>query len=250
MFLFFVILLISAVIAGIAFYPSQDATQSGPILNLICKNQVNAAVNAATINWNKEKSILQKKYDTCNVDCVTSDWSQWGICSQDCGGTQNRSKRIITPAKNGGLACPANLQQSQFCNKINTCGNVVLTKDTISLWINTIEPMQQANNADTQFDWSRLYFKGIELYVLSLSSSSFGPNSGNLYGEIVPYLSESQPTITYNNNDNTFLFEKNLYNNNFAVTPPKKIILKYNNITYEINIDSVDTSTPQVTFHL
>jgi hypothetical protein len=52
----------------------------------------------------------------CAVDCVVSPWSPWGACSKDCGGgTQIRTRTIITPAANGGTPCPI-LQEEQSCN--------------------------------------------------------------------------------------------------------------------------------------
>jgi len=58
------------------------------------------------------------------IDCVVSDWSNWGACTQPCGGgTQQRAKLILTLPQNGGRACP-NLIESQTCNT-QTCDCVV-----------------------------------------------------------------------------------------------------------------------------
>ena len=52
----------------------------------------------------------------CPVDCVVSAWSAWSACSTSCGGgTQTQTRTVITPAANGGTACPV-LSQSQACN--------------------------------------------------------------------------------------------------------------------------------------
>jgi hypothetical protein len=51
------------------------------------------------------------------VDCVVSDWGDWGTCSADCdGGTQSRTRTIVTPAANGGAACPV-LEETRACNE-------------------------------------------------------------------------------------------------------------------------------------
>merc|ERR1719277_273446 len=40
---------------------------------------------------------------SCDVDCVLSDWSEWSACSKACGGgTQERTKSILTPARANG----------------------------------------------------------------------------------------------------------------------------------------------------
>jgi len=57
----------------------------------------------------------------CPVDCVVSDWSAWSACSAECGGgTQSRTRTIITPPQNGGTACP-NLVETRACNE-QACG--------------------------------------------------------------------------------------------------------------------------------
>ena len=59
--------------------------------------------------------------DGCPVDCVVSEWGDFGACSADCdGGTQTRTRTIVTPTSNGGSACPA-LSDSQVCNT-EACG--------------------------------------------------------------------------------------------------------------------------------
>lgn len=59
----------------------------------------------------------------CNaVDCRVSDWSDWGQCSSKaCGtpGTRTKSMKVITPASNGGQACPT-LTTTKVCNPMCT----------------------------------------------------------------------------------------------------------------------------------
>lgn len=45
------------------------------------------------------------------VNCVVSQWSEWSVCS---GGTQTRTRTIITPASGGGTPCPV-LEETQPC---------------------------------------------------------------------------------------------------------------------------------------
>jgi len=58
----------------------------------------------------------------CPVDCVVSEWSEWGSCLDDhgrnawCGDSnQTRTRTIITEPANGGNACPV-LEETQACN--------------------------------------------------------------------------------------------------------------------------------------
>jgi len=47
------------------------------------------------------------------VDCQVSAWSDWSPCL-NC--MQTRTRTIVTPAANGGAACPAELKESQKCS--------------------------------------------------------------------------------------------------------------------------------------
>jgi len=80
-------------------------------------------------NGGKACPELEKIYKNCEcpvvtvrpanplpIDCVVGDWSSWGTCSAACGGgTQKRTKSVITPSQNGGNVCPL-LEESQGCN--------------------------------------------------------------------------------------------------------------------------------------
>mmetsp|Transcript_36328 Transcript_36328/g.78626 ORF Transcript_36328/g.78626 Transcript_36328/m.78626 type:complete len:861 (-) Transcript_36328:298-2880(-) len=55
---------------------------------------------------------------SCNADCILSDWSDWGACTQACwGGTKRREKSIVTPAAGTGT-CPDATDEArlQFVN--------------------------------------------------------------------------------------------------------------------------------------
>ena len=51
------------------------------------------------------------------VDCVWSPYSEWSVCSQNCGGGyQMRTRRVVTEAANGGKACAGCATDSRACN--------------------------------------------------------------------------------------------------------------------------------------
>ncbi len=53
---------------------------------------------------------------TCPTDCQVSAWSAWSSCDTTCGGGQQfRTRQVIVPASNGGVACP-NLIEFRACN--------------------------------------------------------------------------------------------------------------------------------------
>ena len=54
------------------------------------------------------------------VDCVASDWSEFGKCSaEQCGtvGTKTRRRTVITPASNGGAMC-TDMEDNQPCSTL------------------------------------------------------------------------------------------------------------------------------------
>jgi hypothetical protein len=55
--------------------------------------------------------------NTCSVDCVLSDWSEWSDCGKECGGgEQKRTKTISVPASHGGKTC-GKKEETQKCNE-------------------------------------------------------------------------------------------------------------------------------------
>ena len=54
--------------------------------------------------------------DHCPVHCSVSPWSLFGDCSKTCGGgTQSRSRSVVTPAAYGGAPC-GTLTNTRPCN--------------------------------------------------------------------------------------------------------------------------------------
>jgi len=52
----------------------------------------------------------------CPIDCVVGEWSEYGLCSKDCGGgIQTRIRQALTDAEHGGEPC-GELSESIECN--------------------------------------------------------------------------------------------------------------------------------------
>merc|ERR1711871_1529288 len=59
----------------------------------------------------------------CPIDCVLSEWSTWGTCSQICGGgNQTRHKEVLIGAAHGGTDC-TEMHDVKTCNtqECNPC---------------------------------------------------------------------------------------------------------------------------------
>ena len=54
--------------------------------------------------------------DTCPVDGVLSEWTQWSDCDVACGDGQRERSRECSPAEHGGVSCESEvLSQSETC---------------------------------------------------------------------------------------------------------------------------------------
>lgn len=61
--------------------------------------------------FGKLQELISCTGDPLPVDCVVSEWSEWSECIE---GSQTRTRTVITPASNGGVACPS-LIETQEC---------------------------------------------------------------------------------------------------------------------------------------
>ena len=51
------------------------------------------------------------------VDCLWSGYSDWSSCSSSCGeGLQKRERKVLQPARNGGLTCAGKEEEERVCN--------------------------------------------------------------------------------------------------------------------------------------
>jgi len=71
-------------------------------------------------------------------DCRVSSWSEFSNCTAPCdGGNHTRTRTVVTPAENGGRACPA-LSETRPCNT-QICGKDCIVNEW-SEWGNCTEP--------------------------------------------------------------------------------------------------------------
>ena len=55
-------------------------------------------------------------------DCQVSEWSDWSDCSSSCGrGWMFMERQILSPASNGGRACPKKLTKRKRCTSTTKC---------------------------------------------------------------------------------------------------------------------------------
>eukprot|EP00434_Breviolum_minutum_P031701 symbB.v1.2.028035.t1/scaffold2927.1/size67078/2 len=62
-------------------------------------------------------------YDKPAVDCILSDWEEWGECDVSCGaGQQVKRRQVVQYPSKGGYGCTSALSLTRACN-IQACGN-------------------------------------------------------------------------------------------------------------------------------
>lgn len=67
-------------------------------------------------NLTETKDCLPTDCDKNNKDCAYSPYTDWSECSNECGGTQTKSRSIISQASGSGLPCDnSTLTISQEC---------------------------------------------------------------------------------------------------------------------------------------
>jgi hypothetical protein len=69
--------------------------------------------NVSISGYADNQLVPKSALDGTPVNCVVSDWSDWSECVE---GSQTRTRTVITPASNGGTACPV-LTESRSCTQ-------------------------------------------------------------------------------------------------------------------------------------
>lgn len=91
------------------------STSCGPGTQTRTRQVATQALNGGKCNFpTSETQACNVK--PCPVNCQVGGWSGWSGCSKSCGGgTQTRTRGVITQPSNGGQGCPP-LQETQSCN--------------------------------------------------------------------------------------------------------------------------------------
>lgn len=68
-------------------------------------------------------------YDKPAVDCILSDWEEWGECDVSCGaGQQVKRRQVVQYPSKGGYGCTSALSLTRACN-MQACGNECVPVD-------------------------------------------------------------------------------------------------------------------------
>lgn len=68
-------------------------------------------------NPGKEGVLPEQCQETPPQDCVLSEWQEWSMCSQTCGGGQmGRKRSVLRPSKRGGKPCEDSVDSTEACN--------------------------------------------------------------------------------------------------------------------------------------
>jgi hypothetical protein len=88
-------------------------------IELLLKNSsgVTVATTVSQTLYGNYQSFLPSCQSPQPVNCVVSDWSAWSECVD---GSQTRTRTVITPASNGGTACPV-LSETRSCEPVVDC---------------------------------------------------------------------------------------------------------------------------------
>lgn len=73
------------------------------------------------------KTAKDQYLQTCTVDCVMSEWTDWSNCSKPCdGGTHTRTRKVLQAPLRGGKPCGPTIE-TKTCNSTPCAVNCKLS---------------------------------------------------------------------------------------------------------------------------
>ena len=117
------------------------------------------------------------------VNGVVSDWSEWSECVD---GTQSRTRTVITPASNGGTACPV-LSETRSCVEnipitylVNLSGGISPGSFSISVNGNNVLSTNQTDSGVINAPIGSL----IQVYISAPVGDTSGGQSPSFYSNV------------------------------------------------------------------
>jgi len=133
---------------------------------------------------------------SCDVDCVLSEWTVWGPCSRACTtGTQERAKTEISPLEANGKCAhhkDASRFEQQTCNPLECPPEpMCVAMQDVVLAVDVSGSLKQ-----TGFDTMMLFVKDlVSLYTLGVNETQLGVLEYSKTGEIVAPLQSSMDEL-------------------------------------------------------
>jgi len=263
--IFLTILLIAGTVIVLIPQSSSPGTQKGPILDWVCRANVNNALNKC----NSEKSIMQDRinnFKKCDgtgdyYTDTNSDKSNCGKCGNRCTSGTCINNKCNYDYNTDNTRCGRNAiicKENQQCISGNCYPqNVIpIAKDKAKEWFDGIAPAykyQLLPNSSDPFE-SQIQLSGKLIPSIPLIS---GSNENILSLEIINYDDPNYTCsfINYNNGNDPFIsFEKSKLihlNGNFNYFCKINYIhFKYNESVYEIKVQETNncsrTSTSNI----
>jgi hypothetical protein len=133
---------------------------------------------------------------SCDIDCVLSEWTVWGPCSRACaGGVQERAKTEISPAEgNGKCAHHKDMErfEQQTCNTLECPPSpICVAMQDVVLAVDVSGSLKQSG-----FDTMMTFVKDLtSLYTLGVNETQMGLLEYSKEGKIVSPLQNSMDEL-------------------------------------------------------
>jgi hypothetical protein len=133
---------------------------------------------------------------SCDIDCVLSEWTVWGPCSRACNsGVQERMKEEISPAEGNGKCLhhkDAERFEQQTCNTLECPpAPICVAMQDVVLAVDVSGSLKQSG-----FDTMMTFVKDlVSLYTLGVNETQLGVLEYSKEGKIVAPLQNSMEDL-------------------------------------------------------